>query len=172
MWISQYRRLAVHRLVLAIKRQVISILRHDHTGDGCLILHAAFDQARFCGRLGNASLERATCILGAAGYKDTELRGHYIQLFADDVTLGTTAAGHIFWRNYLFDARQMFGQDTATNSRLLRRCLWRINDLTLSMDYGHRRLNVFQCEVILIWIGLLGLGTIERPFEVGEQFFS
>jgi hypothetical protein len=39
-------------------------------------------------------------------------------------------------------------------------------------DYGHRRLNVFQCEVILICIGLLGLGTIELAFEVGEQLFQ
>ena len=40
------------------------------------------------------------------------------------------------------------------------------------MDKGHGRLNVFQCEVILIWIGLLGLGTIERPLEVGEQLLK
>ena len=40
------------------------------------------------------------------------------------------------------------------------------------MDYGHGRLNIFQSEVILIWIGLLGLRTIERPLEVGEQLFK
>ena len=95
----------------------------------------------------------------------------FADVFADDVTLRAATTGEV-WCNNLFNTRQMFGQDTATNTRLWRRCLWRINDLILSMDYGHRRLNVFQCEVILIWVTLLGLRAVERAFEVGQQLFQ
>ena len=40
------------------------------------------------------------------------------------------------------------------------------------MDNSHGRLNVFQREVILIWVALLGLRAIERPLEVGEQLLK
>ena len=84
----------------------------------CLSRHAAFDQARFCGRLDDASLAGPARILGSACDKHAELGGHDIQpfadVFADDVALSATAAGHIFWCNQLFNTRQVLWQDATT----------------------------------------------------------
>ena len=99
------------------KWQMIGILRDDYAGDSCFCWHAALDQARLCRCLHNARLARPTCVLRAACDDDPELRGHDVQPFADvfanDVTLGATAAGDV-WCYHFFNTRQMFGQDATT----------------------------------------------------------
>ncbi len=40
------------------------------------------------------------------------------------------------------------------------------------MDDGHGRFDIFQREVILVRVALLGLRAIERAFEVGEQLLK
>jgi hypothetical protein len=42
----------------------------------------------------------------------------------------------------------------------------------LGMDNSHGRFNVFEREVVLIWVTLLGLRAVERPLEVCQQLLK
>ena len=85
---------------------------------------------------------------------------------------GSTAASDI-GRNNLFDAREVLGQDTAPFGWLCRACrLGRINRFILGMHDGYGRLNVFQREVILVRMPLLGLRAVKGALEVGEQLLK
>ncbi|MFT6224275.1 MAG: hypothetical protein ACJA1F_002124 [Paracoccaceae bacterium] len=68
---------------LAVQRQVVGVFGDDHARDSRLGRQAAFDQAQLCGRLDDASLARAACILGSACGDDTELRRYDIQPLTD-----------------------------------------------------------------------------------------
>jgi hypothetical protein len=104
-------------LALPIKRQVISVLRYDDAGDRGLGWHATFDQTWFGWCLDHASLAGPTCILGATGHQNAELRGHDVQTFADiftnDVALSAAATGRAVRHNDLFNTRQVFWQNAA-----------------------------------------------------------
>lgn len=108
---------------------------------------------------------------------DAELGRDYVKAFgrviADLVQVTPTAADLSIRLDHLFDARQMLGQRTTVGIPGLGwACLGRINRLIFGMDHSNCRLDIFQRQLELIRIDLLGFAPEHRLFEGCNQQFQ
>ena len=99
-------------LGLAVKREMVGVLRHQHLGDRRLGRQAALDQPRRCGSLHHHILTAPAGVFGPAHDQNAELGRHDVEplgdIFADPMQR-TRAAGadHARHVDQRVDPRQM-----------------------------------------------------------------
>lgn len=169
--------LAAHDLGLSIKRKVIGIFGDQHMGDGCFRRQACLDKPCWSRGLDDAISAGTAPIFGAAGDNDAELRWNHVQplgdILANAVETSAADTNQALRLDYLFNTRQMRWKGAAVERAWLGNPVSGRNvGLILGMDGSHGRLQVFQGQVELVWIDLLGFAPEGGLFECGDQLLK
>ncbi len=165
-------------LALAVKRKMIGIFGHGHMGESAFCRQPSFDQPMRCLGLDDAPITTTAGILGAnrnedlkAGWKDVEALA---AVFADLHHVGAAAgAGLLRGFDHLFDARQVVWQMTKVafggRSPLGAIGIADGQRITGGFGLGDSGLQVFESQLTLIGIQLLGPLAIERMAQFRDQ---
>lgn len=169
-WNGQLDALPGIDLGLAVERQVIGILGHQHLRDQCFGGDPAFYDPGRRGSLHHCVLARAAAIARAPGHQHAEGGGHDIEAFGNilaDLVQRTAAAGTglVLDIDDLLDPLEMSGQRSAVGlARAFALGLWRCF-ITRGLRAAQRRLDILQRQFELIGIQLLGLAAKPVPLE-------
>ncbi len=156
--------LAAHDLRLPIERKVIGIFGDQHMGDGRFRRQPSLDQASRGWSLNDTVSAGTASIFGAAGDNDAELRRDHVQplgdIFANAMQATAAGADQAFRLDHLLHTGKMLRKGAAIGRAWLGNPVSsRSVRLILGMDHGHGRFQVFQCQIELIGIGLLGFAS-------------
>ena len=168
--------MAGENLGLAVKRQMLGILGHDHLGDQRLGRQPGLDQVRRRRGLGHAGASLRAGITRPDGDDHPKLGRRDVEPLAAilaDLDHGPAAAGASdAWRfDYLLDAWQLLGQGAGAALRVfdigLMGCPGSASDGFL--DFCDRDLDVLEGQLLLIRIELLRSRPKPRPAQLVHQ---
>lgn len=165
-------------LALAVERQVVRELGHQHVCDGPFGRQPAFDQPGRGWRLGNPVRTDAAGILRADVDQHAELRGHDVQplgpILADPVhAAAPTRALKARRFDDTLDARQVRGQMTkvALPCRAAGLGGWR-GLLLAGLDLGDGRFQVLECQLPVVFAQLLGAFAMHDMVQFGHEMLE
>jgi hypothetical protein len=169
--------LAAHDLGLPIERQMIGIFGDQHMGYGRFRRQACLDQPCWSRGLNDAVGASTACIFGTTGDDDAELRRDDVQplrdILANAMQATAAAADQAFRLDDLFDTGKMLRKRAAIGRAglgdsvpSLRGCL------LFGMDNCHGRFQVFQRQIELVGISLLGLAPEGCLLEGRDQLLK
>ncbi len=170
-------------LRLPIERHVVRVFRYEHVGDDGFRRNAALDQTRGRRRLHDAGdivgaglFARAAGVLRAQRHEHTKPGGNLVEplraILADSVQGAAAARTRLrIGFDHDFLARQMCRQMAAVGFALA--CVRGLQCRVVLFEFRFfrcdRRLEVFEPEVQLIGIDLLGLAAEVRASQLSEK---
>ena len=146
-------------------------------GDGRFRRQPSLDKASRGWSLNDTVSAGTARVLGATGDNDTELRRDHIKplgdILANAMQASAAVASQAFRLDHLFDTGEMLWKGAAIDCARLADPVssWKVR-LILGMDCGHRRFQVFQCQIELVGIGLLGLAPKGCLLESSNQLLK
>jgi hypothetical protein len=165
-------------LALAVKRQVVCVFGDSNVGECSLGWQTAFDQPVWRRSLCDACIATAAGIAGADGDDDLRAGGNDIQPFstilADFHHLGAAAGADFLYRfDHLLDARQMVWQmaKITFGGRASGFAIGIAFDQHIpgGLGLGDSRFQIFESQLTLVGIQLLGPLAIKRVPQFGDQ---